>query len=192
MNVKDAIVNRRAYRSLKKTEVTEEMISELAQAAALAPSCANYQPWRYVFVYEEKMLQALWEGLSQGNRWAQTAPLLIAVFSQKDLDCVIKDRLYYQFDTGLATGFLILRAMEMGLVAHPMAGFKPEKVHERLGIPKEMEIITVIAVGPKDDELNPHLSQNQIVSESNRPERIPSSEFVFHNRYEAPEDSSEE
>lgn len=191
MEVKEAIVNRRAYRSLKQTEVTEEMISELAQAAALAPSCANNQPWRYVFVYEEKMLHALWEGLSKGNQWAQAAPLLIAVFSQKDLDCVIKDRLYYQFDTGLATGFLILRAMEMGLVAHPMAGFKPEKVKEALDIPQEMEVITVIAVGPKAEELNPHLSESQIELESNRPERMPIQTFVFHNRYEPPEAPSQ-
>jgi hypothetical protein len=50
--------------------------------------------------------------------------MIIAVFSQKDLDCIRRGgREYYLFDTGMATAFMILRAMGLGLVAHPIAGF---------------------------------------------------------------------
>ena len=39
MNVADAIETRRAYRSLKRSEITEELIRDLARHAGLVPSC---------------------------------------------------------------------------------------------------------------------------------------------------------
>ena len=119
--LKELLEKRRAYRSLKPLEVTDELIEDLALCAGLAPSCYNKQPWRYIFVYEEEQLKKLQDALAGGNAWAKKASLLVGVFSRKDFDCIVKDREYYLFDTGTATGFLLLRATELGLVAHPMA-----------------------------------------------------------------------
>jgi len=49
MNVKHAIVERRAYRSLEPVEITEEIIYDLAECAQLSASCFNNQPWKYSF-----------------------------------------------------------------------------------------------------------------------------------------------
>ncbi|UCH89818.1 MAG: nitroreductase family protein [Thermoplasmata archaeon] len=184
MNVKEAIETRRAYRSLEDVEITDELLDDLALSASLAPSCFNYQPWRYVFVSDKAILEKMHEALSQGNEWAHKASLIIAVFSQKDLDCVIKDREYFLFDTGMATAFLILRATELGLVAHPIAGYSPKKVREILGIPEEMTVITLVIVGKKSEELNPVLSEDQVNREKARPERKSRSEFVYMNKYQ--------
>ncbi|MCK5260649.1 MAG: nitroreductase family protein [Thermoplasmatales archaeon] len=48
MDVKQAIIKRRAYRSLEPVEITEELIYDLAECARLTASCFNNQPWRYV------------------------------------------------------------------------------------------------------------------------------------------------
>ena len=56
MDVRQAIVERRAYRSLVPVEITEELIDDLAGSAQLFCSCFNNQPWRYVFVYDKNML----------------------------------------------------------------------------------------------------------------------------------------
>ena len=100
MDVKQAIEKRRAYRSLEHIEITEDLIKDLAQSAQLFCSCFNNQPWRYVFVYDPEMLKKMHVALSQGNEWAQSASMIIAVFSKPELDCIIKDRKYYLFDTG--------------------------------------------------------------------------------------------
>jgi nitroreductase len=183
MSVKEAIHNRRAYRSLKPVEITEELIYDLAGAAQLSASCFNNQPWRYVFIYDHKILKRMHEALSQGNEWAQKASMIIVVMSKKDYDCVIRDREYYLFDTGMATANLILRATELGLIAHPIAGYSPRKVREILEIPEELSVIALVIVGKKSKELNPVLSDKQIEAEKNRPERIPFKEFVFINGY---------
>jgi nitroreductase len=183
MDVEDAIKKRRAYRSLVPVEITDELIEDLAKTAQLAPSCFNNQPTRFCFVYETEILNKLKEALNRGNAWAKAASMIIAVFGKKELDCDVKGRIYYLFDIGQATAFLQLRATELGLVAHPIAGFDEEKVKEVLGIPKVMTVITLVNVGKKSDTISPVLSEKQVASEKVRPERKPISEFVFINRY---------
>jgi nitroreductase len=168
---------------LDPVEITEELIHDLASCAQLSASCNNNQPWRYVFVYDPEMLKKLHEALSKGNKWATRASMIIVVLSKKEYDCIIEDRVYHQFDTGMATAFLILRATELGLVAHPIAGYSPQKTREVLGIPDDLEVITLVNVGKHADVIHPELSEKQAVTEKKRPERFPLEKFVYHNRY---------
>ena len=184
MNIIQAIRERRAYRSLEQVKITKELIRDLARSIQLAPSCFNNQPWRFVFVYEPETLKNIHAALSPGNEWAQSASMIIAVFSKKEDDCIIRDREYHQFDTGMGVGFLILRATELGLVAHPIAGFSPKKTREILGIPEEYQVITLIIVGKHTKQINPVLSEKQVEAERTRPERMPLKKFVYFNRFQ--------
>jgi nitroreductase len=166
-------------------EITDELVDDLATHAQLAPSCFNNQPTRFVFVYSSEMLPKLKEALNRGNSWATAASLIIAVLSKEDMDCDVKGRLYYLFDSGQATAFLQLRATELGFVAHPIAGYDEVKVKEILGIPEDMTVITLVIVGKKSDDISPLLSEKQAESEQKRPERIPLSKFVYRNQYTA-------
>ena len=65
------IRERRAYRSLEPAKITRDLVEDLAATAELAPSCSNNQPWRYVFVYDPKVLQRMQEALTKGNEWAK-------------------------------------------------------------------------------------------------------------------------
>jgi nitroreductase len=183
MDVKEAIQKRRAYRSLDPIEITEDLIKDLAGCAQLSASCNNNQSWRFIFVYEHGMLEKMHEVFPKGNAWAKSASMYIAVLSKKDYDCIIDDRVYHQFDTGMATAFLILRATELGLVAHPIAGYNPQKTREVLGVPDDIEVITLVIVGEHSKIINPILSEKQITSEKQRPERFPFEKFVYLNRY---------
>jgi nitroreductase len=184
MNVTDAIHARRAYRSLQPVTITREIVEDLASHAQLSASCFNNQPWRYVFVYEEKKLEEIKEALSKGNAWARQASMIIAAFSKPDDDCQIRTREYHQFDLGMATATMILRATELGLVAHPIAGFSPKKTRKILGIPDEYKVLTLIIVGKKMQEIHPSLSEDQIEKEGKRPERKSLTEWAYHNSYQ--------
>lgn len=183
MDVEQAIAVRRAYRSLAPVEVTDALIAALGQAASLAPSCFNNQPWRFVFARDPEVLKRVWEGLTRGNVWMQQASCIIAVFSKKELDCVVRGREYFLFDVGMATAFLILRATELGLVAHPVAGYDEEHIKEVLGIPTEMTVITLVALGRHADTISPLLSEKQVGWERERPTRLPLAQTVFVDRY---------
>jgi nitroreductase len=183
MEVKEAIKKRRAYRSLLPVKITEDLIIDLAECAQITASCFNNQPWRYIFVYDKDVLLKMHEALSAGNEWAKKASMIIVVLGKKEDDCIIRDRFYYQFDIGMATGAIILRATELGLVAHPIAGYSPKKTKEIFGIPENIDVITLVIVGKHSDKIDPILTGKQIEAEKKRPIRKKLDKFVYINRY---------
>ena len=172
MDVKEAIQKRRAYRALGPVEITDEIVAALATAAQMTASCFNNQPSRFVFARSPEALAKVREGLARGNEWACHASLIIAAFAHRENDCIIKEREYYLFDLGMAVSSIQLRATELGLVAHPIAGFNPEKIRQALRIPEGNMILTLINVGKKSDDLSA-LNENQIEIEAVRPRRRP-------------------
>ncbi len=183
MHVREAIERRRAYRALRPVEITDELIEDLATAARLAPSCFNNQPWRFVFARDPGVLKRLHEALSETNAWATAGSMIIGVASRKDLDCDIHGREYFLFGAGLATAFLVLRATELGLVAHPIAGYGHRSAKEALGVPEDMTLITLIVVGRHDVLSTELMTDQQRKAETERPERKPLSEIAFVDRY---------
>ena len=142
---------RRAKRALREDTIPKEDLEKLIEAAHLAPSCFNNQPWRFVVAQGEK-LEAVKKALPGGNYWALRAPAIIAVASHPDLDCRLSDnRDYFLFDCGMAVGFLMIQATQMGLVAHPIAGYDPLAVKEALAIPADYVLITLVVVGKPGD-----------------------------------------
>lgn len=183
MNVKEAVEKRRAYRSLDPVEISTELIRDFAKIAQITPSCGNKQPWNFIFVHEKDKLNELFTALSDGNKWVEKASMIIAVFSKPELDCMIGKRHYYLFDTGMAVAMLILRATELGFVAHPIAGFKEGKAKEILKIPEEMRLITLVVIGKHSKEINPVLSEAMQLGEKQRPPRKEFKDFIFRNEY---------
>ncbi len=149
--VNPLIQARRAYRALSEAPVAREVLERLVEAAHLAPSCFNNQPWRFVIAQGEA-LERVKAALPGGNYWAKRAPAILALCSHRDLDCKLSDhRDYFLYGCGMATGMLMVQAIQMGLTAHPIAGYDPSAVKEALGIPADYVLITLIVVGKPGD-----------------------------------------
>jgi len=127
--------------------------------------------------------EELYSALSKNNIWAHDASMIVALFSKSDLDCRVMGRDYYLFDTGMATAFMILRATELGLVAHPIAGYNEEKVKEIFGIPEDMKVIILVNIGKHSDKIKDFLSEAHKKAERTRPERLPLEEIVYIDRF---------
>ncbi len=140
--------NRSPCRAISDKPVEPEKVRALCKAAQLSASCFNNQPWRFLVLQAPEALRKAREALSEGNRWARSAPVLILGFSRRDLDCLPADgREYYLFDLGMATQNMLLQATELGLVARPMAGFSPAKLQEAFQVPQGYQLMVLIAVG---------------------------------------------
>jgi len=174
---RELLEKRRAYRALDPVEISSDNLKDLAEAASLAPSCFNNQPWRYVFVTDHKKREELHDALTDGNYWAKRASLIIAAYTYDESDCVIKKRKYAAFDTGMATFSLIMAATEMGLVAHPIAGFSPSKAAGILEIDPKPEFMVLVIVG-KHSEDDSRLEERHRAEEKKRPLRKPATEFA--------------
>ena len=183
MNFTELVSKRRAYRKLKTVEITPEIIKELVEITKFAPSCDNKQPWRFVFIYDKIKLSKLNESFHKKNKWVNNASLLVGVFSASDLDCKIEDREYYLFDTGIAVTYIMLRATEMGLVAHPTSYYDEKKAKQIMNVPDNMNLITILAVGKRTDTINIKLTPDQEEAEIERPRRLSLQYSNFMNFY---------
>lgn len=148
MELIKAIGDRRARRALDNRSIEPDVRDRILQAATLAPSCGNSQPWRFIAVEGQASLAALKECLEGGNYWGRPAPLIIAVVTNPEWDAKLDgNRDYAYFDTGMACMNLMIQATSEGLYAHPIAGFKPFAAKEVLGIPAEHTLLTLIICG---------------------------------------------
>jgi nitroreductase len=186
MDVAEAIRTRRAKRAISDRPVEDEKIEALVEASRLSASCNNNQPWRIVIAKGPESLKLVKDGLSRGNAWATRAPVILVVCAKLEDDCHLSDRRdYYLFSAGLSIGQLLLRATELGLIAHPIAGYDPLKIKPALGIPPEYVLITLVLVAyySGDQSL---MSDKQKELEPNRPERKPVGEIYFLDKWGTP------
>lgn len=185
MDFLNALVNRRAKRAISKEKLPEAALEFILQAGTLAPSCFNSQSWRIVAATDDDTLPALKEALSKGNEWALKAPAIIAITTKEADDCRLDEgRDYALFDAGLYSMALMAQASEIGLIAHPIAGYKVSKVRNALGIPKDQLVVCLIIVGlPGNKDDMDGLSPSQIEEELGQRIRKPYSETLFKGRW---------
>ncbi|MBI0584705.1 MAG: nitroreductase family protein [Methanomassiliicoccus sp.] len=185
MEVSEAVQRRRAVRAFDPRPIEDEKIHMLVEAMRLAPSCNNHQPWR-VTVCDGEALHRVRECLSRGNAWATKAPMIMVLSSKPSEDCRMSEgRDYYQFGCGMAVGQMLLQATELGLIAHPIAGFDPAMARVVLGIPVDYVVITFIICGyPGEDESL--LSDKQKAQQLERPERRPLDHNFFRDAWDRP------
>ncbi len=140
---------RGASRAIETRKIPRKIVRDMIEAARLAPSCFNNQPWRFLFLEGHDALVKGREALSEGNRlWASRAPLLIVAHSRRQDDCLPKDgRQYHEFDLGLACANLMLAATEHGLTCRPMAGFDPAALREAFHLAEDEKPLIMFAVG---------------------------------------------
>jgi len=178
-----AIESRRSRRVISGRPIPRETAELLLRAAHLAPSCANNQPWRFVAIDDPETLDRVKEHLTGGNYWAKPSPLIIAVSSQADLDCQIPDgRTYHLFGCGMAAMNLMLQATELGLIAHPIAGFRQAPMKDILEIPSEYTLIALIILGYPTDDLS-GLSEKHRAEERAPRDRRPLMEIASWNHF---------
>ncbi len=140
---------RESKRSYLDKPIDEAVLNRILEKIRWSPSCANKQPWRFVFVSEQEQHAKFVEALAAGNEWAAKAPVLIAVCAKESDDYSRDDDpvKYYQFDCGLATMSLLLAAVDEGLMGHPMAGYDAVKLHTALEIPDEYHVMCAVSLG---------------------------------------------
>lgn len=134
-------------------EIEEDKLSAVLEAARAAPSAANKQPWRFVVVKDNKVIEKLVnQAFGEKDSGVKEAPVIIVVCSNPDDDFTIDGKPYYLFDTALAVQNLILAATDLGLVTHLMASPREDELKSILGITSEMRFVIATPLAyPKTD-----------------------------------------
>lgn len=153
MNLSELIQKRQSDRKYESRPVGREMVMKCLEAARLAPSACNSQPWKFVVVDDVALLPqmgAAAAGMGM-NGFAREVPVIVAVVLEKmnltaRIGSVIKDKEYSLLDVGIAVEHFCLQAAELGLGTCIMGWFDEKKVKKLLGI-KGKRVPLLISLG---------------------------------------------
>jgi len=165
----ELIARRYSVRAYKPDPVEEEKLQQVLEAARLAPTAANRQPFRLIVIHtsgREAELKRIYD-----RDWFVQAPLVICACAVPAEGWVRRDgKRYTDVDVAIVMDHLVLAATNVGLGTCWIAAFDPDAAREVLGLPDDVEPIALTPLGYPADSPRPK-------------ERKPLSELVKYERW---------
>lgn len=164
MNTIESIKTRRSIRKFEDRAVEAQVIADVVNVAAFAPSWKNSQTTRYIAVLDKELKDRLANECMMGFEYnvgtANGAPAMIVVTTvnkrsgyERDGSATTSKGTHWQsFDAGIATQTFCLAAHEAGLATVIMGIFDECKVAEVVGVPEGQSVSALIAIGYAADE----------------------------------------
>ncbi|MFH0986997.1 MAG: nitroreductase family protein [Candidatus Micrarchaeota archaeon] len=158
MKVSEAIEKRRSIRQFLDKDVEEEKIKDIIDNARKSPSGNNAQPWKFYVLKNGKITEKMKQEHVFFQSLATDAPAMIVCCSDPDSytkqvegwDDSKEERALR--DLSIASGFLVLRATELGLGTCFIGWLKKDKIKKILKLPYQYLIPYVILVGYPDEK----------------------------------------
>ena len=138
----------------KEHSVEPEKLERILEAARLAPSACNAQPWKFVVVTDRELSRKVGKaaaGLGM-NKFAKDAPVHILVVEESAnitslLGGKVKDKHFPLIDVGIAASHIVLAAESEGLGSCILGWFDEKEIKQLTGIPASKRLLLDIIVG---------------------------------------------
>ncbi len=146
MELKEVIRQRQSIRDYEDRPVPEGKLTNILEAARLAPSANNRQPWKFVVVKERKRRQELAQA-ANGQIFIGEAPIIIAAVAtnvEHIMTCGVPS---YAVDLAIAVDHVTLAAVDEGLGTCWIGAFSQQRVREILRIPAKYRVVTLLPLG---------------------------------------------
>ena len=171
MALLDLIKHRKSVRNFLDKPVEREKIMKCLEAARLAPSACNAQPWKFIVVddgeLKDKLCHAAFSGIYSVNSFCKKAPVIVVIVSERRrfltaisrfisaVGGTLRRTKYYLIDIGIAGEHFVLQAEELGLGTCWVGWFNERAVKRILNIPRHKKIDILIALGYGHGEKSP-------------------------------------
>ena len=150
----ELIAKRESCRDYAEKPVDNELIKKCIEAARLAPSACNSQPWSFTVANNGDLTPKVAKCLQDlgMNKFTDKCPAFVVVTEENatlsaKLGGKVKNQEFAPIDIGIAAAHLCLAATELGLSTCIMGWFNESKLKELLDIPKNKRIRLVIGLG---------------------------------------------
>lgn len=147
MDFYDVITKRRSIRKYDvNKKISDETLKRVLNAARIAPSACNFQPWHFIVIKEAKTKEKMKEAYHL--EWFLTAPVIIIGCVDTSVAWIRKDGVNYaDVDLTIAFDHLILSASNEGLGTCWIGAFNNTKAREVLGVPENIKIVAMTPLG---------------------------------------------
>lgn len=170
----DLVQKRYSVRHYASSPIDAADLAACLEAARLAPSACNSQPWHFVVIDDPAILEPARQAAVGRpvaiNKFALQAPLLVAVVQERAklsarLGGLVKGHGYAHIDIGIAVGQFCLAAAERGLGTCILGWFHEPAIRKLLGIPFHKRIPLLITLGYPGEDSSPTVKKRKTLSE---------------------------
>ena len=148
MDVFEAIKRRRSVRSYESTPVPIEKLRKVLEAARLAPSAGNVQPWQFIVVIDSDKRRKIAKGCRFGRFLAEAPVVIVGCGDHR------ASPRWYAIETCIAMENLVLAATGEGLGTCWIGFFNEEEIREMLKIPNRLKVVALLALGYPREKLD--------------------------------------
>ena len=149
MDVFEAMKTRRSIRKYKPGSILNEKLKMIFEAARLASSGGNRQPWRFVVIRNMERKRVLAKVANNQMFLADAAEIVVAIG-----DPEISKR-WYDKDPMIAVEHMVLVANALGYGTCWIGAFEEEEIKRLLNILKEMSVIVLLSIGIPEETPQP-------------------------------------
>lgn len=159
----DLVKNRQSDRAYDATRpVEQEKLDCILEAARLAPSACNAQPWSFIVVNDPELKQQTASAISSKalgmNHFAYQAPIHLFIIEESanftsNLGGTVKQKHFPHIDLGIAAAHITLAAAEQGLGSCIVGWFDEKKIKRLLQIPASKRVILAITLGYSNQQV---------------------------------------
>lgn len=146
MDVFEAIKTRRSVRSYKSDPVPEEKLNKVLEAARLAPSAHNDQPWKFVVVQDPERRKEL-SAAAHDQDSVREAPVVIAAVALDPEHMMSCEVPAYAVNLAIAVDHMTLAATEEGLGTCWIGAFSQKDVKRILKVPEKYKVVALLPLG---------------------------------------------
>ncbi len=150
----ELITQRYSVRSYKPDPVDDGKLQRVLEAARMAPTAANKQPFQLIVVHtagRKAELRRIYD-----REWFVQAPMIIVACGIPSKAWVRHDKSNYSVvDVAIIMDHLILAAADLGLGTCWIGAFNPEAAREILGLPEGVDPIVMTPLGYANDKPKP-------------------------------------
>ena len=152
MSVLDIIKRRRSTRRYKDDEIPEEVLLRVMEAARLAPSGKNLQPWKFILV-KDKDLKIRLAQAARGQMFIARAPVIIVAcgYPEQSYAHMGNYMKSWPIDVTIAIDHLMLQAEEEGLGTCWIGAFEEKSVKPLLNVPEDVRVLALTPLGYPDE-----------------------------------------
>jgi len=156
MDLFEVIEKRRSIRSYKPTPIPNEHLKKILEAARLAPSGKNLQPWRFIIVRNPERKRMLAEA-AMNQMFIAEADVVIVALSDPTIysSTGTRRRIPYLQDPMIAIEHMILAATALGYGTCWIGAFDEDKVKQIVNAPEELAVIALLPIGVPNENPPP-------------------------------------
>ena len=149
MDVFTAISQRWSVRSYKATDVEEEKLKRILEAARLSPSSSNRQEWKFIVVKNKETRKRLADA-AFGQSFIAEAPVVIVACGTESKSVMACGQSAHTVDVSIACAYMILQAYELDLGTCWIGAFNEGEVKRILKVPERIRAVAMTPLGYPD------------------------------------------